>query len=104
MTKKFFDVGELTITTANSPPTSISPPITGEPSPGMVDRGGSPPSNQVGQSDVQLVTPTSGSGRSIVSSPFAVTSREYHFSHIHSQPGQVHYSFSPAHDFNPSNY
>ncbi|XKL65791.1 hypothetical protein PGB90_009211 [Kerria lacca] len=81
--------GELTITTANSPPTSISPPITGESSPGMVDRGGSPPSNQVGQSDVQLVTPTSGSGRSIVSSPFAVTSREYHFSHIHSQPGQL---------------
>ncbi|XP_065220442.1 nuclear factor 1 B-type isoform X3 [Planococcus citri] len=81
--------GELTITTANSPPTSISPPIAGEPSPGMVDRGGSPPSNQVGQSDVQLVTPTSGSGRSIVSSPFAVTSREYHFSHIHPQPGQL---------------
>lgn len=100
------DVGELTITTANSPPTSISPPITGEPSPGgMVDRGGSPPSTQVGQSDVQLVTPTSCSGRSIVStSPFAVASREYHFSHIHSQPGQVHYNFSPAHDFNPSNY
>ncbi|KAK7582150.1 hypothetical protein V9T40_013595 [Parthenolecanium corni] len=83
--------GELTITTANSPPTSISPPITGEPSPGgMVDRGGSPPSTQVGQSDVQLVTPTSCSGRSIVStSPFAVASREYHFSHIHSQPGQL---------------
>lgn len=70
-------LGDLTVTTASSPPPSITPPVS-DSSP---DRG-SPPSSQV---EVQL--PPS---RSVVTSPFTV-SREYPvpFSHIHTQPGQV---------------
>uniref|UniRef100_A0A8D8X2D3 Nuclear factor 1 n=1 Tax=Cacopsylla melanoneura TaxID=428564 RepID=A0A8D8X2D3_9HEMI len=66
--------GELSISNANSPPSSITPPVTDH-SPGT-----SPPANSSSQ-DIQL-----SSSRTLVSSPF---SREYPFSHLHTQPGQL---------------
>uniref|UniRef100_A0A1B6BYV1 Nuclear factor 1 n=1 Tax=Clastoptera arizonana TaxID=38151 RepID=A0A1B6BYV1_9HEMI len=65
--------GEITVTASSSPPPSITPPVS-DSSP---DRG-SPPSSQV---EVQLPP-----GRTVVSSPFA---RDYPFSHIHTQSGQL---------------
>lgn len=79
--------GDLTVTTASSPPPSITPPVS-DSSP---DRG-SPPSSQV---EVQLPP-----DQSVVTSPFTV-SREYPvpFSHIHTQPGQVRSFLSFAWSF-----
>nr|XP_018914767.1 PREDICTED: nuclear factor 1 X-type isoform X3 [Bemisia tabaci] len=73
--------GELTVSMANSPPppTSITPPVN-ESSPGEISRNSPPVAGAQGGPD---------SGRAVVSSPFTVTSREYHFSHLHSQPGQL---------------
>ncbi|XP_075219088.1 nuclear factor I isoform X2 [Lycorma delicatula] len=71
--------GELTVSVSNPPPpASVTPPVS-DSSPDRV----SPPSSQ---SQVEV----HGPGRTIVSSPFAV-SREYPvtFSHIHTQPGQL---------------
>ncbi|XP_050439529.1 nuclear factor 1 X-type isoform X2 [Adelges cooleyi] len=80
--------GELTIAPSNSPPTSNTPPMGGDGSPGGRDSDQSPPPmSQI--SEAQL----SSSGRSVVtSSPFTVAAnRDYHFSHI--QHGQL-FSYS----------
>ncbi|XP_069694234.1 nuclear factor 1 X-type isoform X7 [Periplaneta americana] len=92
--------GELTVTTANSPPASSTPPMGGgggggEGSP-RDSRGPnnalspSPPvavasSASASSSSSVDVVPTS---RTVVTSPFSV-SREYAFTHIHTQPGQL---------------
>ncbi|GLG98917.1 Uncharacterized protein GBIM_05477 [Gryllus bimaculatus] len=81
--------GELTVTTANSPPASSTPPMGGEGSPRDSRAPGSgalspspPASSSAAPSEV---APTS---RTVVTSPFSVRS-EYAFTHIHTQPGQL---------------
>jgi Histone deacetylase complex, SIN3 component len=86
--------GELTVATANSPPASSTPPMGGGEGSPRESRGQSstlspsPPvvvaSSAASSSSVDVV-PTS---RTVVTSPFSV-SREYAFTHIHTQPGQV---------------
>ncbi|XP_066997225.1 nuclear factor 1 X-type isoform X2 [Anabrus simplex] len=80
--------GELTVTTANSPPASSTPPMgEGSPrdsrGPGPGTLSPSPPASSA--SATVEVVPVS---RSVVTSPFSV-SREYAFTHIHTQPGQL---------------
>ncbi|XP_049846303.1 nuclear factor 1 X-type isoform X10 [Schistocerca gregaria] len=83
--------GELTVTSASSPPSSGTPPIAeGSPRDGRTPVQGNAlsPSPPVSSAAVDVV-PTS---RTVVSSPFSV-SREYAFTHIHTQPGQL-FSYS----------
>ncbi|XP_023722267.1 nuclear factor 1 X-type isoform X10 [Cryptotermes secundus] len=91
--------GELTVTTANSPPASSTPPMGGEGSP----RDSRGPNNALSPSPpvavASSVTAASSSSvdvvptsRTVVTSPFTV-GREYAFTHIHSQPGQL-FSYS----------
>ena len=76
--------GELTMASANSPPTSSTPPMTNNSSPeGHCHESALSPSPPNLSSDMSSVRVSS-----VVTSPFAV-SREYTFSHIHTQPGQV---------------
>ncbi|XP_021922795.1 nuclear factor 1 X-type isoform X8 [Zootermopsis nevadensis] len=88
--------GELTVTTANSPPASSTPPMGGGEGSPRDSRGPnnalspSPPvavasSAAASSSSSVEVIPTS---RTVVTSPFSV-SREYAFTHIHAQPGQL---------------
>ncbi|KAJ9581190.1 hypothetical protein L9F63_023629, partial [Diploptera punctata] len=88
--------GELTVATANSPPASSTPPMVGGEGSPRESRGPnnalSPPPPVVVASSAAAsssssvdVVPTS---RTVVTSPFSV-SREYAFTHIHTQPGQL---------------
>ncbi|KAF4526906.1 hypothetical protein B566_EDAN008349 [Ephemera danica] len=95
--------GELSVATSNSPPTSSTPPM-GESSP-RDGRGSnstlspSPPVSSASSSQGNSQPPSDvpPSSRTVVTSPFSV-SREYAFSHIHAQPGQLftYPSISPA--------
>jgi hypothetical protein len=89
-------IGELTVTTANSPPASSTPPMGGGEGSPRDSRG---PNNALSPSPpvavASSVTAASSSSidvvptsRTVVTSPFTV-GREYAFTHIHSQPGQV---------------
>jgi nuclear factor I len=71
------------MSSANSPPTSTTPPMGNSSPEGHCHEGTlspSPPSLGPDMSSVRV--------SSVVTSPFAV-SREYTFSHIHTQPGQL---------------
>nr|CAD7392252.1 unnamed protein product [Timema cristinae] len=77
--------GELTVTTANSPPAPGTPPMgDGSPRDSRGPNSALSPSPPVSSATIEVV-PTS---RTVVTSPFSV-SREYAFTHIHTQPGQL---------------
>ncbi|XP_063219947.1 nuclear factor 1 X-type isoform X5 [Bacillus rossius redtenbacheri] len=77
--------GELTVTTANSPPAPSTPPMSdGSPRDSRGPGNTLSPSPPGSNASVEVV-PTS---RTVVTSPFSV-SREYAFTHIHTQPGQL---------------